>query len=67
MAKIKLKTNRAIAKRLRLTGSGKLKRAQANKGHILTKKSAKRKIQLRKKAYVSATIHKKMISVLHNN
>ena len=67
MSKIKLKTNRAIAKRFRVTGSGKLKRAKAFKGHILTKKSAKRKIQLRKKAYVVGATHRKMLSVLHNN
>ena len=43
----KMKTNRAAAKRLKRTGSGKLKRFKANHSHILTKKSRKRKRRLR--------------------
>ena len=39
----KMKTNRAAAKRFKVTGTGKLKRMKANKSHILTKKSSKRK------------------------
>jgi large subunit ribosomal protein L35 len=42
----KLKTNRGAAKRFRKTASG-FKRGQSNKRHILTKKSSKRKRQLR--------------------
>jgi large subunit ribosomal protein L35 len=49
----KMKTNRGAAKRLRRTGSGKLRRRRANKSHILTKKSAKRKRRLRKPTLVS--------------
>ncbi len=44
----KMKTNRAAAKRIKKTGSGKLKRWHAFKSHILTKKSRKRKRNLRK-------------------
>ena len=43
----KLKTNRGAAKRFKLTGSGRIKRAQANRRHILTKKTTKRKRHLR--------------------
>ena len=43
----KLKSNRGAAKRFARTGTGKFKRAQSFKRHILTKKSAKRKRQLR--------------------
>ena len=43
----KMKTNRGAAKRFARTGSGKFKRAQSFRRHILTKKSAKRKRQLR--------------------
>lgn len=43
----KMKTNRAAAKRFKKTGKGKVKRFQAFKSHILTKKSPKRKRQLR--------------------
>ena len=34
----KMKTNRAAAKRFKVTGTGKLKRMKANKSHILTKR-----------------------------
>ena len=43
----KMKTNRGAAKRFRKTASGKFKRAQSHRRHILTKKSTKRKRQLR--------------------
>ncbi len=43
----KLKTNRGAAKRFRRTGKGGFKRAQSHLNHILTKKSPKRKRQLR--------------------
>jgi large subunit ribosomal protein L35 len=49
----KMKTHRGAAKRYRVTGNGKIKRARAFKSHILTKKSAKRKRNLRKPAYIS--------------
>ena len=44
----KLKTSRAAAKRFKKTGTGKLVRNKAYKSHILTKKSTKRKRNLRK-------------------
>jgi large subunit ribosomal protein L35 len=43
----KMKTNRGAAKRFKRTGTGKLKRASANRRHILIKKANKRKRQLR--------------------
>ena len=43
----KMKTNRGAAKRFRRTGSGRFKRAQSFRSHILTKKSTKRKRHLR--------------------
>jgi large subunit ribosomal protein L35 len=46
----KLKTHRGAAKRFSLTGTGKVKRSKAYKSHILTKKSTKRKRNLRKSA-----------------
>ena len=50
----KMKTKRAAMKRFTWTGTGKIKRAQANKRHILTKKTRKRKNQLGKAALVSS-------------
>ena len=44
----KMKTHRGAAKRLHETGTGKFKRAKANKSHILGKKTRKRKRNLRK-------------------
>ena len=43
----KMKTSRAAAKRFKTTGTGKLVRNKAYKSHILTKKSTKRKRNLR--------------------
>ena len=48
----KMKTNRAAAKRMRKTGTGKIKRMRANKSHILTKKDRKRKRRLRSSTLV---------------
>ena len=48
----KMKTNRGAAKRFRITKSGKVKRGQSHRRHILTKKSTKRKRHLRSDAYV---------------
>ena len=60
----KIKTNRAAAKRFKKTGTGKLKRNKANKSHILTKKSTKRKRNLRKPIITDATNVKNMKKVL---
>ena len=49
----KLKTRRAVAKRFKVTGKGKLKRSHAFAGHLFTKKSAKRKRNLRKSDLVN--------------
>ena len=43
----KMKTTRGAAKRFKRTASGGLKRNQSHRRHILTKKSTKRKRQLR--------------------
>ncbi len=51
----KQKTSRAAAKRFKVTGTGKLKRNKAYKRHILTKKSAKTKRNLRKAAMTDAS------------
>ena len=51
----KLKTNRGAAKRFRKTSTGKVKRRKAFASHILTKKSAKRKRNLRASTFVGKT------------
>jgi len=44
----KMKTNRGAAKRFKTSGTGKIVRNKAFSSHILTKKSTKRKRNLRK-------------------
>lgn len=50
----KMKSRSGMAKRFKLTGSGKLKRNRAFKNHILEHKSPKQKRQLRRSTLVSA-------------
>lgn len=49
----KMKTHTGAKKRFNVTKSGKIKRAKANKNHILNKKDRKRKRTLRQGDYVS--------------
>ncbi|HEY8419498.1 MAG TPA: 50S ribosomal protein L35 [Clostridia bacterium] len=51
----KMKSHSGAKKRFRVTGSGKLKRGQQGKNHILTKKRRKTIRNLRQTAYVSDT------------
>ena len=54
----KMKTRRAVAKRFSETATGKIKMTHDGKGHILTKKTRKRKRNLKKAAYVSKQYEK---------
>ena len=56
----KMKSNRGAAKRFRKTSSGKIKRHSSHASHILTKKSTKRKRNLRKESLVSKADHKRV-------
>ena len=56
----KLKTHRGAAKRFSFTKSGKIKRSKAYKSHILTKKSTKRKRNLRKPGFIAEEEAKKI-------
>jgi large subunit ribosomal protein L35 len=60
----KIRTNRSAAKRFRKTGGGRFKRSKAFKGHLLTKKSAKRKRSLRKAGLVDKTDQKRVKRLL---
>ncbi len=53
----KLKTKSGAAKRFKKTGSGTFKFRRANRSHILTKKSSKRKRHLRASSLVDSTNH----------
>jgi large subunit ribosomal protein L35 len=52
-AKLKLKSKRGAKKRFKLTATGKVKRSQSMKRHILTKKAQGRKRSLKKSVLVS--------------
>ncbi|MDO9555807.1 MAG: 50S ribosomal protein L35 [Atribacterota bacterium] len=56
----KMKTHKSSAKRFKVSGSGKIIRSKAYKSHILTKKTAKRKRNLRKDTTVSSAEVKKV-------
>ncbi len=60
----KMKTKSSAAKRFKKTGTGKLKRNKAYKSHILTKKSAKRKRNLRQSTVTDKTNEKVMKKIL---
>mgnify|MGYP002511676928 FL=1 len=64
MANQKMKTKRAAAKRFKVTGTGKLVRNKAYKSHILTKKTTKRKRNLRKATLVDDTNVKTMKKIM---
>lgn len=62
----KMKTRKAVASRFKVTGTGKLKRNRPNKSHLLTKKTSKRKRQLRQPGLVSDShlkTYKRMMGV----
>ena len=50
----KMKSHSGAKKRFRTTKTGRVKRAQQGKNHILTKKSSKRKMGLRQGAYMGS-------------
>ena len=62
----KQKTRKAVAARFKVTGTGKLKRNRPGRRHILTKKTTKRKRNLRKPEMVDAGqlgMYKRMMGV----
>jgi large subunit ribosomal protein L35 len=60
----KMKTHRGAAKRLKRTGTGRIKRNRANKSHILTKKTTKRKRRLRQSDLVAKSDEKRVKRML---
>jgi len=61
----KMKTHRGAAKRIKRTGSGKLKRHHAYHSHILTKKTTKRKRRLRSSVIVKPCDAKVLVKMLN--
>ena len=60
----KMKTSRAAAKRFKVTGTAKLVRNKAYKSHILTKKTRKRKRNLRKATVMDQSNVRQMKRIL---
>jgi len=60
----KMKSNRAAAKRFRKTARGKIRMNHPNHGHILTKKTSKRKRRLRKTKIVNKLNEKQIRRLL---
>jgi large subunit ribosomal protein L35 len=60
----KMKTNRAAAKRLRRTASGKVRRYRAYGNHLMTSKSPARRRRLRKPDIVADADRKSVAQLL---
>ncbi|HEY5672620.1 MAG TPA: 50S ribosomal protein L35 [Malonomonas sp.] len=60
----KIKTNRGAAKRFRKTGTGKIRRNKAFTSHILTKKTTKRKRDLRQAVLVHKSDHRNIAQLI---
>lgn len=60
----KMKTRRGVAKRFSTTKTGKIRKNKANRSHLLTKKSQKRKRALRTKDEVSNADKKRVKKML---
>lgn len=60
----KLRTNRSVAKRFRMTKTGKIKKRNAGRRHILGNKTRKNKRQLRQKGYISSVDDKQIRRLL---
>lgn len=60
----KIKSRSAVKKRFRLTANGHVKRKKAYTSHILTKKSTKRKRNLRQTALVNKSFEDKIRGML---
>jgi len=60
----KKKTKKGVAKRIKVTGKGKLMRKKSGASHLLGKKRAKRKRNLRKYTTVSESFSSKIKELL---
>ncbi len=60
----KMKTHSSAKKRFKLTGTGKIKRARANAGHLMRKKSKRAKLALSHSTVVSKADEKRMRRLL---
>ncbi|AUD63008.1 50S ribosomal protein L35 [Tenericutes bacterium MO-XQ] len=62
----KQKTHSGLKKRIKITGTGKLKRGQAYKGHLAASKTTKQNRQLRGETSVHPSDEKRIKSLISN-
>lgn len=60
----KMKTHRGARKRIKVTGTGKFVVKKPGKSHILTKKTRKRKNNLKKDTVITLTLERHMKALL---
>lgn len=60
----KMKSHRGLAKRVKRTGSGKLKRGRAYTSHQAPRKTVKQRRQLRKASLISKSDYKRIKTLL---
>ncbi|MCI6272980.1 MAG: 50S ribosomal protein L35 [Erysipelotrichaceae bacterium] len=60
----KMKTKKTLAKRVKKTGTGKLKRSHAYVSHFAANKTHKQKVKLRKSTLVSKSDQKRIKQLL---
>ena len=60
----KMKTNKAAAKRFKISKNGKILRPKSGARHLLTHKSAKRKKRLRKETVIATTLEHRVRHLL---
>ena len=60
----KMKTHKGAAARVKITGTGKLRRRQKNRGHIMEKKPSKRTRRLAREVDVSSASEKRIKRML---
>ena len=58
------KTKKAVVKRFKVTGSGKIMRLKAGRRHLAASKNRKRKRFLRKSIAVDSTMHKMVLETI---
>ena len=66
MAKYKMKTKKAVAKRMKRRKSGELKRSQAKTSHLFANKTTKNKRHARKATTISKSDQKRYDQLLNN-
>ncbi|NDF00950.1 MAG: 50S ribosomal protein L35, partial [Verrucomicrobia bacterium] len=59
-----IKTKKSVAKRFKITGTGKILRSHAGRRHLLSTKNAKRRRRLGKLAVVSKTDEYRVLASL---